>query len=248
MLTTRRLLPTAAVALLTLTGCTAGDSSAESPSPTDATSAPADASPSDEEPDATETETPAEPEPAPEETETADAGGLTPGDTACLQGTWVYTAAEVEATFDDMMSNVEGSPVESVSVEGDSYLTFDGSSMKHEYEPPQVLTVEAGAASMTMEMIFTWSGHTKADFEVEGNMFRVTSMETGDFAIDTRVLVDGKEMDGLGDMGLGDLMAETGRGLPEGQVEFACGGDTLRLTAVAPEDANFRFDYELTRK
>ena len=246
MRTSRRLLPTAAVALLALAGCSADAGTSESPSPSADTSAdaPADATTPDEEPAATETE----PAPAPEETETTDAGGLTPGDVACLQGTWVYTAAEVEATFDDMMSNVSGSPIESVSVEGDSYLTFDGSTLKHEYDPPQVLTVEAGAASMTMEMVFTWSGHTMADFEVEGNMFRVTSMETGDFAIDTRVLVDGKEMDGLGDMGLGDLMADTGRGLPEGQVEFACGGDTLRLTAVAPQDADFRFDYELTRK
>lgn len=170
------------------------------------------------------------------------------GDAACLQGTWIFTADEVERTFEEMMTNVPGSPIDSVSVEGDSRMTFDGDTMRQEYDPPQVLTLDAGSSGIDMSMEFTWSGHTVGDYVVEGDRIRITSVTTSDFNVATRALVDGKEMEGLGDLGLGDLIGETGNALPEGQVEFACSGDTLRLTAIAPEDDSFRFDYDLVRE
>ena len=244
---TSRLTLAGAALVLALAACSDAGEAEPTTTPEASETASAPAEPDDDAPDATEPDE-AEPDDEAPEPEPSDDVAAGAGDAACLQGTWVFTAAEVERTFDDMMSNVPGSPIDSVSVEGDSTLTFDGTTMRQEYDPPQVLLVDAGSSGIDMEMQFTWTGHTLGEYVVEGDMFRVTSVDANDFQVTTRVLVDGAEMDGLGDLGLGELIGETGSSLPEGQVEFACAGDSLRLTAVSPEDDNFRFDYNLVRQ
>lgn len=231
--------------VLILAACSNPDTSA-APEPSEATSTPA--APAGDTPDGTPEDAPEPAEPnEPADPEPADAATAV-GDAECLHGTWVFTADEVESTFHEMMTNVPGSPIDSVSVAGDSTVTFDGTTMRQDYDPQQVLTIDAGSSGIDMQMEFTWTGHTLGQYVVEGDMFRVTSVDTSDFRVATRILIDGAERDGLGDLGLGDLVGEAGSSLPEGQVEFACSGDSLRLTAVAPEDDNFRFDYNLVRQ
>lgn len=229
--------------MLALAACS-GSGSTQAASPSETAPAPESSTPEDTAP---QDETTPEP-PADDDAPDGDDPAPAAGDAACLEGTWIYRASEVEDTFAEMMANVPESPIETVSVEGDSRMTFDGSTIRQEYDPPQVMTIDAASSAIDMQMEFTWSGHTAGQYVVEGDMFRITSIDTSDFNVVTRVLVDGKEMDGLGDLGLGELIGETGNTLPEGQVEFACSGDTLRLTAVAPHDDDFRFDYELVRE
>lgn len=239
MITTRRLLPSAAaVALLALAGCSAGDSPVESPSPSAATS------------ETGATDTPTEPE-ASETTETEASETTEPaagaGDAACLDGSWTYSAAEVEKTFAEMMSNVGSSPVNDLTVTGDAVMTFDGSTITQVYDP-QVWTIKAGPETMNMEMVLTMAGSTVGQYTVEGDLIRVTEIDVTDYDVTTEVLVDGKPMDGLGDLGLDNLVGETGSGLPEGQVRFACAGDELSLTAIVPDQPDFSFSYTLTRR
>src|SRR5690554_8234772 len=91
-----RLTITAALAttVLALAACSASD---PEPSP----SATESSSPTATETDETE---PMDDETSAEETEDVTAGA---GDTTCLQGTWVYTAEEVEKTFEEMMRSEE---------------------------------------------------------------------------------------------------------------------------------------------
>ncbi|NLF04937.1 MAG: hypothetical protein GX593_08065 [Actinomycetales bacterium] len=255
MLTNIRLLPAAtAVVVLALAGCSASEPG-EATAPAETTSAaPEDASaapdeetgtPTDVEPDAEATDDEAAEPAEPTETETSASAGA--GDAVCLQGSWLYAAAEVEKTFLEMMSQVPEAPINDFSVEGDALVTFDGSTIRQEYDP-QVWSISAGPESMNMTMVMTMDGHSIGEYRVEDDMFYVTSIDTDAYELHMKVLVDGKEMDGLGDLGLGDLIGQTGASLPEGQVRFACAGDQLTLTAIAPDSPGFEFSYSLSRQ
>jgi len=232
-----RLTITAALAttVLALAACSASD---PEPSP----SATESSSPTATETDETE---PTDDETSAEETEDVTAGA---GDAACLQGTWVYTAEEVEKTFEEMMANTSGGGViNDLTVTGDATMTFDASTITQSYDP-QSWAIKAGPETMNMEMVITMSGNTVGEYTVEGDLIRVSSIDVNDYSVTTEVLVDGEPMEGLGDLGIEDLVGETGSGLPEGQVRFACSGDELSLTAIVPDQPDFTFSYTLARQ
>ena len=239
-------------AVLALGACSASDTDPE-PTATD-TAATVTAEPTADaaEPDVSDEPTDAEPDAEPEtETETdttepsdgALAGG---GDTACLNGSWLYSGEEFERTFVEMMGQAGGPEFGDISVTGNSVMTFDGSTLTQEYGPQEV-TIDVDAGSMEMSMIMTMSGSTTGDYTVDGDIITVSSVDMEDYGITTKVLVDGAEMPGLEDLGLDDMLNDVG-GTAEGTVRFGCVGDELTLVALVPEMPDFQFGYTLTRQ
>lgn len=210
-------------------------------SPTDEpeSSDPADAEATDTEPTDAETTEPSDSEPA----DGALAGA---GDTACLEGSWLYSGEEFEKTFIEMMDQAGGPGIDGVSVEGDSVMTFQGGTLTQEYGPQEV-TVDVGAGGMDMSMTMTMSGSTTADYAVADDIITISSIQTDDYQVKSTVLVDGEEMSGLEDLGLDDLMSDVG-GSGEGTVRFGCVGDELTLVTIIPEMPDFSFGYTLTRE
>ena len=226
-------------AVLALAGCSGSAEPDASPTSETTTTEPAPTTePEADEPEADEPES--EPEPQPSGDELAGAG-----DTACLAGTWLYSGEEFERTFVEMMSQAGGAPIGDISVDGDSTMTFDGSTLTQAYGPQEV-TVDVDAGGMDMSMIMTMSGRTTSSYSVEGDLITIDDIDTSDYEVTSRVLVDGEEMPGLEDLGLDDTMSDVGTA--EGTVRFGCVGDELTLVAVVPEMPDFSFGYTLTRQ
>ena len=232
-------------AVLALAGCsgsTEPDASPTSETTTTEASPTTEPEPTDAEPDAeteTDTET-TEPDPP------AGGGDLAgAGDTACLAGTWLYTGEEFERTFVEMMSQAGGPSMGDITVKGDSTMTFDGSTLTQEYTSQEV-TIDVDTDAMDMSMVMTMTGKTTGSYTVEGDIITITDVDTSDYQVASKVLVDGAEMPGLEDLGLDDVMSDVGTA--EGTVQFGCVGDELTLMAIVPEMPDFSFGYTLTRQ
>lgn len=238
--------PTIALgAVLALGACSGAAEPDASPAAQESTTAADPTTDSDtaEPAEPTETETAGE-EPAPD-TETGDDAPVTGGDASCVEGTWLYPAAEFEKTFVEMMGQGGGAGMGDISVTGDSTMTFDGSTLTQAYGPQEV-KIDVDSSGMDMTMTMKMAGKTTAAYTVDGDVITVTDVDTSDYSVSSQVLVDGEEMPGLEDLGLDELMGEVGTA--EGTVQFGCSGDTLTLTAIVPEMPDFSFSYNLTRQ
>jgi len=234
-----RLLVPTALAVLALAACSGSE-----PEPT---ASPSSAAPS---PTAEASEPATEPGPStesPEPAETSDASGGGSGGPACLEGTWLLTAEEVESSFTEMIGGDGAVEISGISVSGDSTITFEGSTLRQEW-PSQRWSIAAAAADTPVEFVVELEGTVVGDIEVGEGEFTVTETDVSEFSSTTKVLVDGQELDGLPGIDIDEIIGETGRGLPEGHGEYSCSGDSMTLTVREESSGELVLSYDLTRR
>jgi len=244
MRSTRLSLTTVTVgAVLALAACSG--SSEPGPEPTtdtNATSEEPSTRPEASDPASEASEAPEE-EPAETDAPTDGQALAGAGDTACLEGSWLYTGEEFARTFEEMMSQAGGPDIGDVSASGSSVMTYDGSTFTQVFGP-QEMTISVDAGGMAMEMVMTMSGTSTGSYTVDGDLMTIDDVDTSGYTMTSKVLVDGKDLDGI-DLGLDDMIKDAGT--TRGTVRFGCVGDELTLVPVIAELPDFHYSYTLTR-